>query len=44
MPTVGYPQQKGWGSIQSPGLTQGYADRIHTIIFEPLPRSAYKNL
>ena len=44
MPAVGYPQQKGQGSVMCPDLAQGYADRIHKVVFEPLLHIAYKNL
>ena len=44
IPAVGYPQRKGQCSALSLDLTQGYADRIHTVVFEPLLHSAYNNL
>jgi len=44
MPVTGYPQQKGRGSARSPRLIQGYANKIHTVIFELLLHSAYSNL
>ena len=44
MRAVGYPQRKGQGSALCPDLVRGYADRIHTVVFEPLLHSAYNNL
>ena len=44
MPIIECPQQKGQGSIHSHVLVQGYVNKIHTVVSEILPRSAYSSL